>query len=108
MFVTHRPCGAKPQVKGAQGPIGRRNPMAGRPDFESVQAKTWWLRSHIGSKEDHVPESPWTPGGVVAGNMDGHWAIHYLQTDLIESVEAPLYPNIRIIMVEFTHTTLFL
>jgi hypothetical protein len=22
MFGTHRPCGAKPQVKGAQGPAG--------------------------------------------------------------------------------------
>jgi hypothetical protein len=33
MFVTRRPCGAKPQVKGAQGP-------ADRPHFESAQAET--------------------------------------------------------------------
>jgi hypothetical protein len=33
MFVTHRPRGAKPKVKGAQGP-------AGQPHFESVQAET--------------------------------------------------------------------
>jgi hypothetical protein len=33
MFVTDRPHGAKPQVKGAQEPPGR-------PDFESVQAET--------------------------------------------------------------------
>jgi hypothetical protein len=33
MFVTHRPCGAKPQVKGAQG-------LAGWPNFESVHAET--------------------------------------------------------------------
>jgi hypothetical protein len=32
MFVTSRPCGAKPQVKGAHGP-------AGQLDFESVQAR---------------------------------------------------------------------
>jgi hypothetical protein len=38
MFVTHRPRGAKPQVKEAQGPVGR-------PHFESVQAKTTRLRS---------------------------------------------------------------
>jgi hypothetical protein len=44
IFVTHRPHGAKPQVKGAQG-------LAGRPHFESVQAKTWWLRSYIASQE---------------------------------------------------------
>jgi hypothetical protein len=31
-----------------------------------------------------------------------------LKTDLIKSVEALLYPYIRIPMVEFTHTTLFL
>jgi hypothetical protein len=43
-----------------------------------------------------------------ASHVDGHPAIHHLQTDLIKSVEAPLYPNIRIPMVEFTDTTPFL
>jgi hypothetical protein len=43
-----------------------------------------------------------------AGHVDGRPAIHHLQTDLIKFVEAPLYPYIRIPMVEFTHTTLFL
>jgi hypothetical protein len=49
MFVACRPHGVKPQVKGAQGP-------AGWPDFELVQAETWWLRSHVGSEEDPMPE----------------------------------------------------
>jgi hypothetical protein len=40
------------------------NPMAGRPDFESVQAETWWLRSHVSSEEDPMPESQWKPRGV--------------------------------------------
>jgi hypothetical protein len=40
--------------------------------------------------------------------MDGLPAIHHLQTDTIKSVEAPLDLYIRILMVEFTHTTLFL
>jgi hypothetical protein len=40
MFVTRRPHGAKPQVKGAQGPASQPNALAGRPDFESVQAET--------------------------------------------------------------------
>jgi hypothetical protein len=44
MFVTRRPRRAKPQVKGAQGPASRPYPMAGRLDFESVQAETLWLR----------------------------------------------------------------
>jgi hypothetical protein len=42
------------------------------------------------------------------GHVDGHPAIRHLQTDSIKSVEAPLYPYIRILTVEFMHTTLFL
>jgi hypothetical protein len=57
MFVTRRPCGAKPRVKGAQG-------LASRPDFKSVQAKTSWLCSHISSEEDPMLESQWKPGGL--------------------------------------------
>jgi hypothetical protein len=64
MFVTRRLRRAKPQDKGAQGPADRPNPMAGRPDFELVQAETWWLRSHVGSEEDTMPESQWHPRGV--------------------------------------------
>jgi hypothetical protein len=40
MFLTCRPCGAKPQVKGAQGPASRPNPLAGWPHVESVKAET--------------------------------------------------------------------
>jgi hypothetical protein len=47
MFVTRRPRGAKPQVKGTQGPAGWPNPLAGRPHFESVQTETWWLLSYV-------------------------------------------------------------
>jgi hypothetical protein len=50
MFVTRRPRGAKPQVKGAQGP-------ASRPDFELAQDETWQLRSHVGLEEDPMPKS---------------------------------------------------
>jgi hypothetical protein len=57
MFVARRPHGAKPQVKGAQGP-------AGWPHFESVRVGTWWLRSHVGLEEDPMPESQCRPGGV--------------------------------------------
>jgi hypothetical protein len=44
-FLTRRPHGAKPQVKGTQGLAGRPNPFADRPDFELVQAETWRLCS---------------------------------------------------------------
>jgi hypothetical protein len=59
MFVTCRPRWAKPQVKGAQRPASRPNPMAGRPDFELVQAETWRLHSHVSLEEDPMPENRW-------------------------------------------------
>jgi hypothetical protein len=43
-----------------------------------------------------------------ASHLDGHPTIHHLQTDSIKSVEALLDLYIRILMVELTHTTLFL
>jgi hypothetical protein len=50
MFVTRRPRGAKPQVKGLKGQPAS-HPLASRPHFESIQAKTWWLRSNLGLQE---------------------------------------------------------
>jgi hypothetical protein len=64
MFVTRRPCGAKPQDKEAQGPAGQPNPMVGQPHFESVHAEIWWLCSHVGSQEYPMPESQWKLGEV--------------------------------------------
>jgi hypothetical protein len=43
----------------------------------------------------------------LAGDVDGLPAVHHLQTDSIKLAEAPLDLHIRILMVEFTHTTLF-
>jgi hypothetical protein len=43
-----------------------------------------------------------------ASHVDGRPAIHHLQTDSIKSVEAILDLYIRILTVEFTHTTLYL
>jgi hypothetical protein len=68
MFVTHRPRGPKPQVKGAQGP-------AGRPYFELVQAETWRLPSYVSSQEYPMPESRWKLGGV-AGQPRG-WPLSH-------------------------------
>jgi hypothetical protein len=44
----------------------------------------------------------------LANHMDGCPAVHHLQTDSIKLVEAPLDLYIEILMVEVTHTTLFL
>jgi hypothetical protein len=40
MFVTCKPHGAKPQVKGARGPAGKPNPLADQSHFELVKAET--------------------------------------------------------------------
>jgi hypothetical protein len=42
---------------------GRPNSMAGWLHFESVQAETWRLHSHIGLQECPMPESLWNLGG---------------------------------------------
>jgi hypothetical protein len=44
----------------------------------------------------------------LTGHVDGCPAIHHLQTNSIKLVEAPLDLYIRILAVEFTHTTLYL
>jgi hypothetical protein len=46
--------------------------------------------------------------GWMTGHVDGRPDVDHLQTGLIKLVKAPLYPNIRIPMVEFTHTRLFM
>jgi hypothetical protein len=100
MFATRIPRGAKPQVKGAQGPAGhtlsrfrlRLDGYAPKSIYKSIPC----LR--VGGDQEEWP----------AGHVDGHPAVHDLQTDSIKSVEAPLDLYIRILMVEFTHTTLFL
>jgi hypothetical protein len=88
IFVTRRPHGAKPQVKGAQGPTGRPNPMAGQPHFESVRAGTWRLRSHISLEENPMPESRWKLGGLSGSSplplyKDPHGRIHTHHTLLV-------------------------
>jgi hypothetical protein len=43
-----------------------------------------------------------------AGHMDGRPTVHDLETDSIKLMEEPFYLYIRLLRVEFTHTTLFL
>jgi hypothetical protein len=89
IFVARIPCGAKPQIIGAQGP-------ASRPHFGSIQAETSRLYSQVGSQEDPVPESQWKKRGVA--DRPRGWPPDY-------SSPLPLY---RILIVELTHTTLLL
>jgi hypothetical protein len=108
MFVTRRPCGAKPQVKGAQGPAKRLNPMAGPPHFSRFRPRHGGYVHTLVHKSILCPRVGGNREEWPAGHVDGRPAVHHLQTDSIKSVEAPLYLYIRILMVEFTHTTLFL
>jgi hypothetical protein len=89
--VTRRPRGAKPQVKGAQGraqhTLSRFGPGLGTYVHKSVHKSILYPRVS-GNQEE------WS-----AGHVDGRPAVHHLQTDSIKSVEAPLYPYIRILKV---------
>jgi hypothetical protein len=100
MFVIGGPQGAKPQVKGAQGPAGhtlsRFKMRLGDYVNMSVHKRILWLR--VGGNREERP----------AGHVHGRPTVCHLQTNSINSVEAPLYLYIRILMVEFIHTTLFL
>jgi hypothetical protein len=107
MFVTCRPCGAKPRVKGAQGPTG--------PTTWPVGHTLSWFRPRL---DAYAPKSVYKsiPGPKVGGDreewpighVDGRPIVHHLQTDSIKLVEAPLYLYIGILVVEFTHTILYL
>jgi hypothetical protein len=100
MFVTCRLRGAKPQVNGAQGPAGHTlsqfRPRHGGYIHTSVHKSILCPRVG-GNREEWLDD-----------HVDGRPAVHHLQTYSIKSMEAPLYLYIRILMVEFTHTTLFL
>jgi hypothetical protein len=107
IFVADRPCGAKPQVKGAHG-----QPVDPIP----------WPVSHTLSRfrlrlDGYTPKSVYKsiPCSKVSGDreewsasyVDGRPTVHQLQTKSIKSVEASLDLYIRIIMVEFrTHHTI--
>jgi hypothetical protein len=96
MFVTRRPHGAKPQVKGAQGRPVSPTPWSAGHAPKSVYKSIPYPRVSENREE-------WS-----AGHVDGRHAVHHLQTNSIKLVEAPLDVYIRILMVELTDTTLYL
>jgi hypothetical protein len=83
MFVTCRPRGAKPQVKGAQGPANPTPWLAGhtlsrfRPRLDGYAPKSVYMSIPC-SKVNRDPEE-WS-----AGDVDGHPTVHQLQTDSIK------------------------
>jgi hypothetical protein len=91
---------AKPQVKGAQGPA---EPTLSRfgPRLDDYAPKSFYKSipcPRVGGDREEWP----------ASHVDGRLDIHHLQSDSFKSMEAPLDLYMRILMVEVTHTTLFL
>jgi hypothetical protein len=99
MFVTHRPRGAKPQVKGAQGPASHTL------SWFRLRLDGYALKSAYKSNTCLKVSGDWAewPADLV----DVRLAVHHLQTNSIKLVEAPLDLYIKILVVEFrTHHTL--
>jgi hypothetical protein len=94
MGPNHKPKGLKGQPAGHT--LSRFGLGHGGYVHTSVHKSI--LCSRVGGNREEGP----------ASHVDGRLAVDHLQTDTIKLVEAPLYPYIRILMVEFTHTTLFL
>jgi hypothetical protein len=99
--VTRRPRGAKPQVKGAQGPAGYTLSQF-RPRLDGYAPKSVYKSIpclKVGGDGEEWP----------ASHMNGRSAENQLQTDSIKPVEAPLDLYIRILAVEFrTHHTILI
>jgi hypothetical protein len=81
MFVTHRPHGANPQVKGAQEPAGDtlsqfRSRLGG---YVHTSVHKSILCPRVNGNQEEWP----------AGHVDGCPAINHLQTNSIKSVEVP-------------------
>jgi hypothetical protein len=98
--------------------VGPNHKSKGRP-----ADPTPWSVGHTLSQfrlrlDGYAPKSVYKsiPGPKVGGDreewpadhVDGRPTVHHLQTNSIKSVGAPLDLYIRILMVEFTHTTLYL
>jgi hypothetical protein len=135
MFVTRRPRGGQTTIQRAQGPAGRphfesvqaETHVEAKPQFKGPKVRPTdpnpWPADHTLSqfrlrlggyvhmlvhKSILCPRVGENLEEWSVGHMDGRPVVHHLQTDSIKSVEAPLYPYIRILTVEFTHVTLFL
>jgi hypothetical protein len=99
MFVTCRPCGAKPQVKGAQG-LADHTLSQFRLRLDGYGRKSVYKSIpclKVGGDQEEWP----------GGHLDGRPAVHHLQTDSIKLVDAPLDLYINILTVEFNtpHST---
>jgi hypothetical protein len=108
MFVTRRPCGAKPQVKGLEGLLAGPTPWPAGHTLSQLRPRLCGYIHTLVHKSILCPRVSGNWEEWPTDHMDGRPTIHHLQTDSIKSVEAPLDLYIRMLTVEFTHTTRFL
>jgi hypothetical protein len=106
--VTCRPCGAKPQVKGLKGRAAGPTPWPVGHTLSEFRLRPGGYVHTSVHKSILCPRVNGNQKEWPTGHVDGHPGIRHLQTNSIKSVEAPLNLYIRILKVEFTHTTLFL
>jgi hypothetical protein len=93
------------------GPNHKSKGLKGWPTDHTLSQFRPRLSGYVHTSVDKSILCPRVSGNLEewpVSHVDGCSAIHHLQTDLIKSVEAPFYPYIRILTVEFTHSTLFL
>jgi hypothetical protein len=106
--VTRRPRGAKPQVKGFQGPDGRPTPWPAHHTLSRFRLRLGGYVRTLVYKSIPCLRVGGDREEWLAGHVDARPSIHHLLTDSIKLVEAPLDLYIRILTVELIHTTPFL
>jgi hypothetical protein len=82
MFVTRRPHGAKPQVKGAQGPAGRTNPWPAGHTLSQFGLRLGGYAPKVVYKSIQCPKVDVNQEEWPSSHVDGHPAIYHLQTKL--------------------------
>jgi hypothetical protein len=80
--MTHRPHGAKPQVRGGKGRPAGNTLSQFRPRLGGYVPKVVYERIQYLKVRGDWEEWP-------ACHVDGHPVVHHLKTDTIKSVEAP-------------------
>jgi hypothetical protein len=108
MFVTRRHVGPNHKSNGLKGQPGGPTPWSAghtlirfRPRLGGYILTSVHMSILCARVSENREEWP-------VDHVDGCPTVHHLHTDSIKSVEAPLDLYIRILTVEFTHTTLFL
>jgi hypothetical protein len=101
MGPNHKSMGHKGRPEGPTAWTVGHTLSQFRPRLDDYTSKS--VRKRIPCTRVSGDREEWS-----AGHVDGRPAVHHLQTDSIKWVEAPLDLYIRILIVEFTHTTLFL